>query len=56
MRNFRDFLTEELKDPEFKKEWDALEDEFKMIREKLSQENFSSDDTEKITDEEIKYG
>lgn len=29
--NFRDFLNEQLKDPEFKKEYDALEPEFNII-------------------------
>ncbi len=28
---FRDFLEEQLKNPEFKKEYDALEDEFSII-------------------------
>ena len=56
MKNFRDFLNEELKDPEFKKEWDALEEEFKQIKEKLAHENFASDNAQEITDEEIKYG
>jgi hypothetical protein len=31
-RNFREYLNEQLEDPEFKKEWDALEPEFNMIR------------------------
>ena len=38
-KNFRDFLDEEMKDPDFKREWDALEDEFNLIR-----EDFDSDD------------
>lgn len=29
---FRDFLEEQLKDPEFRAEYDALEDEFALIR------------------------
>ena len=28
MKNFRDFLREELKNPEFKREWDATEEEY----------------------------
>ena len=43
MKNFRDSLKEEMKNPEFKKEWDALESEFKLARENLKcdEENFS---------------
>lgn len=32
MSNFDDFLEEQLKNPEFKKEWDALEPEFAIIQ------------------------
>ncbi len=32
MSNFNDFLQEQLKDPEFKSEWDALEPEFELMR------------------------
>lgn len=28
---FKDDLNQQLKDPEFKKEWDALEDEYQLI-------------------------
>ena len=56
MKNFNDLLNKELKDSEFNKEWDALEEEFNLIREKLARKNFSSDGAEKITDKEIKYG
>ena len=31
--NFDDFLAEQLKDPEFKKEYDALEEEFTLAQE-----------------------
>ncbi len=31
-KNFRDTLSEQLKDPEFKKEWDALEPEYQIIK------------------------
>lgn len=31
-KNFRETLNEQLKDPEFKKEWDALEPEFQIIQ------------------------
>ena len=33
---YEDFLAKSLKDPEFKKEYDALEDEFALINELLS--------------------
>lgn len=32
MTNFNDFLSEQLKDPEFKKEYDALRPEFAIIQ------------------------
>ena len=31
MTNFNDFLNEQMKDPEFKAEWDALDPEFSEI-------------------------
>lgn len=31
-RTFRESLNEQLRDPEFKEEWDALEPEFQVIR------------------------
>ena len=31
MTNFNDFLNEQMKDPEFKAEWDALDTEFSVI-------------------------
>lgn len=31
-KTFRESLDEQLKDPEFKKEWDAMEPEFQVIR------------------------
>ncbi len=31
-KNFRDSLNEQLKDSEFKKEWDALEPEYQIIK------------------------
>ena len=31
MTNFNDFLNEQMKDPEFKAEWDALDPEFAVI-------------------------
>ena len=31
-KNFRETLSEQLKNPEFKKEWDALEPEYQIIK------------------------
>ena len=42
MKNFRDALREEMKNPEFKKEWEALEPEFRRLRENLDGKNISS--------------
>lgn len=36
MKNFRESLKEELKNPEFKKEWEALDTEFHLLRQSLS--------------------
>jgi len=38
MKNFRDSLNEKLKNSEFKKEWDALEEEYTLIRQNLDAE------------------
>ncbi len=35
-RNFRETLNEQLKNPEFKKEWDALEPEYQIIKAMLN--------------------
>lgn len=48
MKSFRDTLKEQLKDPEFKKEYDALEPEFQLIRSLLD-----SRKEEKITQKEL---
>jgi len=32
MSEFREFLNEQLQDPEFRKEWDALEPEFAIVQ------------------------
>ena len=32
MSDFRDYLNEQLKDPEVRAEWDALEPEFQIVR------------------------
>ena len=39
MRKLEEVIAEHMKDPEFKKEWDVLEPEFRMIRERLKAEN-----------------
>ena len=39
MKKLEDVLREKLKNPEFKREWDALEPEFRLIREQLEAEN-----------------
>lgn len=40
-KNFRETLNEQLKNPEFKKEWDALEAEFTIIQAMLDARNAS---------------
>lgn len=37
MSSFNDFLNEQLKDPEFKAEYDALEDEFSQIQAEIDE-------------------
>jgi hypothetical protein len=39
MRTFDDFLEEQLKDPEFRAEYEALEPEYEKIREAISRGN-----------------
>lgn len=38
-KNFREALNEQLQNPEFKKEWDALEPEFQIIKAMLDTRN-----------------
>ena len=38
MKKLEDVLQEKMEDPEFKKEWDALEPEFRRIRQSLNRE------------------
>lgn len=38
-KNFRETLNEQLKNPEFKKEWDALEPEYQIIKAMLNARN-----------------
>lgn len=35
MTNFDDFLNEQLKDEEVKREYDALDEEFKIVQEEI---------------------
>lgn len=37
MSEFRDYLKEKLKNPEFKKEWDAIQDDLEAIRKEVEQ-------------------
>lgn len=39
MTNFNDFLNEQLKDPEFRKEWEALEPEYTIKRAMIDARN-----------------
>ena len=43
MSSFNDFLNEQLKDPEFKAEYDALEDEFSQIHAAIDERLSASD-------------
>lgn len=38
-KNFRETLNEQLKNPEFRKEWDALEPEYQIIKAMLDARN-----------------
>ncbi|MGN1347764.1 MAG: helix-turn-helix domain-containing protein [Acutalibacteraceae bacterium] len=38
-KNFRETLNEQLKNPEFKKEWDALEPEYQIIKAMIDTRN-----------------
>lgn len=51
-RNYRDSLTEQLKDPSFRKEWEALEPEYQLIRavlEAREQKGISQQELSEIT-------
>ena len=39
MSEFREYLKEQLKDPEFKKEWDSLQPEMEIIRKEIEERN-----------------
>lgn len=47
-KNYRETLKEQLKDPEFKAEWDALEPEFAIIQAMIAARN-----KEKLTQKEL---
>lgn len=51
-KDFREFLKEELKDPEFRKEWEVLEPEYQAILESLKadQEPEGPDDAQGTRD------
>ena len=38
-KNFRETLNEQMKNPEFKKEWDALEPEYQIVKAMLEARN-----------------
>ena len=35
MKSYREMLEKEMKNEEFKKEWEALDEEFRLIRQRL---------------------
>ncbi len=49
-KNFRETLNEQLKDPEFKKEWDALEPEYQIIKAMLDMRNEKSITQKQLAD------
>ena len=38
MKSYRELLAKEMKNEEFKKEWEALDEEFRLIRQNLETE------------------
>lgn len=48
METFDDFLTEQLKDPEIKAEYDALEPEFSLVQALIDARNQPADPSEMI--------
>ena len=42
MKNFNDYLSEQLQDPEFRAEYDALENEFAIIQAMIDDRQSSS--------------
>ena len=49
-KNFRETLNEQLKNPEFKKEWDALEPEYQIIKAMLAARNEKSITQKQLAD------
>lgn len=49
-KNFRETLNEQLKNPEFKKEWDALEPEYQIIKAMLDTRNEKSMTQKQLAD------
>lgn len=49
-KNFRETLNEQLKDPDFKKEWDALEPEYQIIKAMLDTRNEKSITQKQLAD------
>lgn len=49
-KNFRDTLNQQLKDPEFKGEWDALEPEYQIIKAMLDGRNEMSITQKQLSD------
>lgn len=49
-KNFRETLNEQMKDPEFKKEWDALEPEYQIIKAMLDTRNEKSITQKQLAD------
>lgn len=47
MKTLEEVIAEHMKDPEFKKEWDALEPEFRRISEELKAERLRESQVEK---------
>lgn len=49
-KNFRETLNEQMKNPEFKKEWDALEPEYQIIKAMLDTRNEKSITQKQLAD------
>lgn len=49
-KNFRETLNEQMKDPEFRKEWDALEPEYQIIKAMLDIRNEKSITQKQLAD------
>ncbi len=49
-KSFRETLNEQMKNPEFKKEWDALEPEYQIIKAMLAARNEKSITQKQLSD------